>query len=141
MMTVSQSTAQASVQLSPMPQKPIRRGRLKCGTFGRNQYRPGQFHNRNVQAKCFEWEEKDHTIPYNDHSLRVGAEPANTRKHVFKISRLRQVPLARKASATFAYTGFASPSPSLLLSTFACPPVKFAGLRFVYGMRNFLRNS
>lgn len=32
-------------------------------------------------------------ILHNDHSLRIGTRPANTRKHVFKISRVRQVPL------------------------------------------------
>lgn len=32
-------------------------------------------------------------ILHNDHSLRIGTGPANTRKHVFKISRARQVPL------------------------------------------------
>lgn len=32
-------------------------------------------------------------ILHNDHSPRIGTRPANTRKHVFKISRARQVPL------------------------------------------------
>jgi len=32
-------------------------------------------------------------ILHNDHSLCIGMGPANTRKHVFKISRARQVPL------------------------------------------------
>lgn len=32
-------------------------------------------------------------ILHNDHSPHIGTRPANTRKHVFKISRARQVPL------------------------------------------------
>lgn len=54
---------------------------------------------------------------YNDHSPRVGVEPANARKHVFKISRIRQVPVARKASTRFAYAA----------TPFSLPVAKLAG--------------
>lgn len=37
-------------------------------------------------------------ILHNDHSPRIGTGPANTRKHVFKISRARQVPLLATTS-------------------------------------------
>ena len=96
-----------------MSQKPIVPGSLKCRTFGRNRYRPRLVsqsqRSSEILANGRRGRERERTIPYNDHSLRVGVEPANTRKHVFKISRVRQVPLARKASTTFAYARFTPP--------------------------------
>jgi len=41
-------------------------------------------------------------ILHNDHSLHIGTGPANTRKHVFKISRARQVPLLAGLASKFA---------------------------------------
>lgn len=52
-------------------------------------------------------------ILHNDHSPRIGMGPANTRKHVFKISRARQVPLLanlRPSLRTCARCMFRSPA-------------------------------
>ena len=63
--------------------------------------------------------ERGRGIPYNDHSPRVGVEPANTREHVFKISRVRQVPLACKASTVCIRSVYAVSILSLSLSLLA----------------------
>lgn len=113
--------------------------RISCGLLVISNYENRSWstrldvHNRPVSRfgrematnrKTAGWGER---ISHNDHSPRVGVEPANTREHVFEISRVRQVPLACKASAGSAYARF---TPLLFSLPFFFPVLIFERYKF-----------